>query len=312
MKSYIEIDLKKIEENTIELTNKIGKEKIIAVLKADAYGLGYKEVFKKLLSLGIKYYAVGTLEEAFELYDINKSVRILILCPFENVDYEKIKNTNIEITVTNEDSLKYLLKNNIKNNIHIKFDTGMNRLGFKKENIHLIDKYVDKLNIVGIFTHLSSVTTNEEYTLKQIDIFNEYTKKCSLKKHILNSDGVSKYYKDKNKVLDYVRVGIYLFKNSISFYTKVCNVYEFNEKYYAVLNVGYLDGYAKKFSNNARVYIKNNYYNVTDIDMYYTVILADKNVNIGDKVELFGKHIEINEEYMTGFSDKLEKIYKGI
>ncbi len=310
MKSYIEIDLKKIEENTIELTNKIGKEKIIAVLKADAYGLGYKEVFKKLISLGIKYYAVGTLEEAFELYDINNSVRILILCPLENLDYEKIKNTNIEITVTNEESLKYIVKHNIKNKIHIKFDTGMNRLGFKKENIYLIDKYIDKLNIKGIFTHLSSVTTNEKYTLKQIDIFNEYTKKYNLKKHILNSDGVSKYYKDKNKVLDYVRVGIYLFKNSISFYTKVCHVYEINKKYYAVLNVGYLDGYAKKFSNNAKVYIKNKYYNVIDVDMNYTVVLVNENIKIGDKVELFGKHIEITEEYMTGFSVGLEKKYK--
>ncbi|WP_197035170.1 alanine racemase [Oceanivirga salmonicida] len=304
MNTHIEINLDILEKNTLEIINKVGKDKIIAVLKANAYGLGYKIIFERLKKLGINYFAVGTFNEAIKLYELDKKTNILILCPIEKNEYEKIKKTNIEITITNEKDLEYIESIGLKNKIHIKFDTGMNRLGFRNDEIYLIDKYLDnkKLNIYAIFTHLSSAISNDEYTKKQIEMFNKYTKKYDLKKHILNSDGFTKYYNKKEIVLDYVRLGIALFENVMSLYSKILQI----DNNVGIIEVGYVDGYARK---NEVVYIKNKKYMIKEVHMNYTTILIDENVKVGDKVELYGQNLKISEEYMTGLSNRIEKIY---
>ncbi|MBS9784592.1 MAG: alanine racemase [Oceanivirga sp.] len=337
MRAYVEIDLDKLEENIENISKQVEKDKIIAVLKANAYGHGVKEVFKKLKSIGISHFAVATFEEAMELYNLDKSVFILILGIVEKEKYKEIEDTNIRINVSTENELKYIEKNNLKNKIHIKFNTGMNRLGFVKENLCIIDNYLDKLNIEGIFSHLSSADSNLGYTGMQMEVFTNYTKKYNLKKHILNSTGTEIYSNKKDKVFDYVRVGIALYSNVMSFYSRVCNVakLERNEyigydmthlarkgTYIATVSIGYADGYKRDFSNKGIVSINGVKYRVVgNVCMDLIMVEVDENVKIGDRVELYGKNIDIKNmasligtidyELMSTIGARVPRIYKG-
>ncbi|WP_067139008.1 alanine racemase [Oceanivirga salmonicida] len=337
MRAYLEVDLDKLEENIKKISEKVDKNKIMAVIKANAYGHGLEKVFEKLKSIGIDYFAVATLNEAMRLYNIDKFANILILGIVEKEKYKDIENTNIRISVSNEKELEYILKNKLKNKIHIKFNTGMNRLGFTENTLEIIDKYLKTLNIEGIFTHLSSIYSNTEYTENQINIFKEYTKKYDLKKHILSSAGLQKYYKEKDIVLDYVRVGIDLYTNVLGFYARVCNVYRLEKdeyigydmtykaqknSYIATISIGYADGYKRDFSNKGIVFIKGKEYKVVgNVCMDLIMVEVDENVNVGDIAELYGNNISIKKmaeligtidyELMSTIGDRVPRIYKG-
>lgn len=336
MRCYAKIDLKKLVDNVNNIIHKVGLDKVIAVVKANAYGHGAKEVFNSLKNIGIKNFAVATIEEALELNEIDSNVNIIILGEIEEFNFKLIENTNIIITISSEEKLRYILENNLKNKIHIKLDTGMNRLGFKPNKINLIDKYLDKLNIEGIFTHLSSVDSDIKYTEQQIKKFQEVTKKYKLKKHILNSAGVNRYYNDKNIVLDYVRVGIDMYNDVMSLYSRVCHIHKvevdeyigYNKtylakkgSYIATISIGYADGYKRNFSNKVDVIICNKRYRqVGNICMDLIMVEVDDSIEVGDEVVLFNRELKIKElaasiesidyEIMTTISSRVPKIYE--
>ena len=144
--TYVKIDNNKLKENIKEITNKYNSYKYyIGVVKANAYGHG-DYIVNDLISAGINYLAVSSLEEALSIRKYNKEIPILCLEPI-NIKYLNIiLDNNITITV---DSLKYtkeLIKEKNLNNlkVHIKLDTGMNRLGMKDRKE--VDKVVELLN----------------------------------------------------------------------------------------------------------------------------------------------------------------------
>lgn len=341
MRCYAEINLDKLKYNLDELLKKIDIKKIIAVIKANAYGHGSIEIFKYLLKYGITNFAVATIDEAIELNNINKDVKILILGIIDREDYKKIENTNIAITISSFNDLEYILKNNLKNKIHIGIDTGMTRLGFHKEDIIKLKKYINTLNIEGIFTHLSSVDFDEEYTTKQIEEFLDITKELNLKKHILNSAGIEKYY-NTEYILDYVRPGISLFggengvyKDVLSLYSHIVNIMKVpkntyvgynktykttNDSYIGTISIGYADGYKRILSNKSYCFINGKRYKIIgNICMDICMVLIDGDVKIGDKVELIGDNIKIDEiaklsdtikyEILTSISNRVPRKY---
>lgn len=345
MRAYVEIDLDNLRHNIGVLKSKISSDKIIAVLKANAYGCGVENIFNVLLSEKIYNFAVATYDEAIQLQKLNNKVNILILGPIDKKLYKEIENTNISITVSNFEELNYLLENSLKNKIHLKLDTGMTRLGFFEKDIDKLDEYIlnDKLNIVGIFSHISD-TDNYDYTMNQISTFDKITSKYSLKKHILSSGSFEKLYKTKY-VYDYVRIGISLYsglendeyRQVMSFYSKVVSVrkveknsyvgysrtYEIEkDKYIATVSVGYADGYKRKLSNKSKVYINGKKYNVVgNICMDLMMVEVDENVKVDDRVELFGNNISIyeisklsdtiNYEILTSITNRVKKVCKG-
>ena len=85
MRCWAEINIDNLYENIKELEKIILKDKIMAVIKANAYGHGMTEICKVLIKAGIKNFAVATVEEALKIKEINDEVIILILGPVENV-----------------------------------------------------------------------------------------------------------------------------------------------------------------------------------------------------------------------------------
>lgn len=135
-KTYANVYLNNIKDNVNKIIEKYNDYKYyIGVVKADSYGHNGYEVVKAIISGGCNYLAVSSLDEALE---VREYFDIPILClGIINSKYISIcEEKNIDVTVTNLDYLKEIKDSNI--NIHIKIDTGMNRLGVKeKKNLIL-------------------------------------------------------------------------------------------------------------------------------------------------------------------------------
>ena len=131
MKSNVIVDLSNIGHNARVITNTFKDYKYyMAVLKGNAYGHGMK-VVNKIIENGFNYIAVFSIDEALEIRKYNKDIPILLLCPILIEELDVAKKNNLTITVNDINYLKELVKHDYKLKIHLKLDTGMNRLGFK-------------------------------------------------------------------------------------------------------------------------------------------------------------------------------------
>ena len=144
------------------------KTKIIAVIKANAYGYGDIGIANKLIDYGIDYLAVADFEEGIRLRTHNINLPIIILYPSTNNLKIIIKN-DLEPTIYNKRMLNTLIKlSNKKIKIHIKIDSGMNRYGIKKDQVPLFIKKIkeSKTIVIGsIFSHLSSNTKEPSFPI---------------------------------------------------------------------------------------------------------------------------------------------------
>ena len=222
-RAWIEISLDNLVNNINEIKKIISaKTKIMAVVKANAYGHGVLLIARKLSEIGITDFAVATLEEGIYLRKNNIQGNILIL-GFTNFDDLKyvLKYDLIQTIIDYNYSEKIKKLNfNKKLKCHIKINTGMNRLGEKYNHLDKLYRIYEneKLNILGTFSHLcvadSSVKEDIEFTNLQIELFNETIKKLKEKGydtgkiHLQSSYGIINY---SQLCYDYVRVGILMY-----------------------------------------------------------------------------------------------------
>ena len=222
-RAWIEVDLNNIENNINEIRKIIHKNtKIMAVVKANAYGHGEVEVSKKLNEIGILDFAVATLDEGIILRKAGIKGSILILGYTDIQNIKIVQKYDLIQTIVDFEYAKEVEKLNLdkKLNVHIKINTGMNRLGESYKNIdNLIKIYnMKNLNILGTFTHLcvsdSLFEDNIKFTKKQIDNFFKAIDTLKLnninvkKIHIQASYGIINY---NDLECDYVRPGIIMY-----------------------------------------------------------------------------------------------------
>ena len=178
MNNNVIVDLNNIGHNARTITNTFKDYKYyIAVLKGNAYGHGMK-IVNKIIENGFNYIAVFSLNEALEVRKYNKDIPVLLLCPISVNELEIAKNNNFTITVHDIDYLKELLKLDYKLKIHLKLDTGMNRLGFKdKAEVVYAVNAIKESNYVleGIYSHFATIGLFDPYYDKQVNKFIELT-----------------------------------------------------------------------------------------------------------------------------------------
>ena len=187
-KTYLEINLDNLNNNVKEIVKYYDNYKYyFGVVKGNCYGHGTTYVLNELINSGINYLAVSNLEEAIEARKINTKIPILCLEPI-NLEYINICiENNITITVHDFKYAQELLQKDInqKLKVHLKIDSGMNRLGFKeeKEVTQIYSKLKDKKNIEieGIFTHFATLGINDKEWDNQLEKFKEITKNINLK-----------------------------------------------------------------------------------------------------------------------------------
>src|SRR5699024_3997722 len=212
--TYVEIDLDIIKHNINEIKKVIDKNtKLGAVIKANADGHGAIEVARVLEEENVDYICVAGLNEAMELRKNNIKLPILIMgyTPDDCLDIA-IQN-NITLTIFSKEQAEILSnkskKITKKAKIHIKIDTGFNRLGFKineslPSTIHYIYN-LPNINVEGIFSHLAlkDIKSDYEQFSKFTKLLNEIKKINIPIKHICDSIGMVSY---KDFHMDMVRV----------------------------------------------------------------------------------------------------------
>lgn len=226
-RTWAEVDLDAIAHNIKEIrkiTNPASK--IMAVVKADAYGHGFLEVAKTLLENGADRLAVAVLQEGKQLRSRGVNVPILILGASGEESIEDLINFDITPSVFTYEfakELSYAAERKEKvTKIHIKIDTGMSRIGFLagEDNEGIVDEILKisrlpYIEIEGIFSHFAtSDEADKSYTILQYNRFMDVCNKLEEKglhipiKHICNSAGIMMY---PEMHLDMVRPGVILY-----------------------------------------------------------------------------------------------------
>lgn len=225
-RTWAEINLDAVVSNYFEIKKVVGKEnKICCVIKANAYGHGAVELAKIYERLGCDYFAVSNADEALDIRRNGIKTPILILGytdpEFVNILVEnQITQTIYSYDYANQ-LLNYLSNGKILK-IHIKIDTGMNRIGFKSNLESDLKAALDLCNdrrfdIEGIFTHLccsDEGNSGKAFTESQIKAFDDsinYFKENGVSFkicHCSNSAGIIDYNSLK---YDMVRAGIILY-----------------------------------------------------------------------------------------------------
>ena len=167
--TYVEINLKNLKYNVQTLINRYKDYKYyFGVVKADCYGHNGILTIKTIIEAGCNYLCVATLDEAIEIRKKIKKIPILCLGIIDSKYIPLCIKNNITITVS---SLEYLTELKTKNNklkVHIKINTGMNRLGVnnKDEFNEIYNIVKERYNLEGIYTHIYNVN-RKKCTIKQ-------------------------------------------------------------------------------------------------------------------------------------------------
>lgn len=293
---WMEIDLDKLSYNYREIRKIVKKDtEIMAVLKADGYQHGAAQVANTLIENGVKKFAVANLSEAIHLRKKFTNIDILILGYTPDHLIEDAINFEITQTIYEIEQAKLTSKISQKNKkrakIHIKLETGMNRLGFKAipEAIDRIEEIFSfpNLFIEGIFTHFASADEiDKDFSYKQAEKFKYVCSELEKRglsipiKHISNSAAILDL-PDMN--LDMVRAGIIIYgvypasetnndiiklKSIMSLKAQVAHVKEIEEgekigygliyeakekKKIATLPLGYADGFSRLLTGTGEV-----------------------------------------------------------
>ncbi len=180
-KTFAEINLKHLKYNFLNIRKKIGSRKVLAVVKADAYGHGMIKCVEAFETLGVKkpdYYGVALTEEAVLIRKSKITKQpILTFSPFDPSDIPDYIKYRIIPTISDKRHINQLnkLKLSKKLKVHVNIDTGMGRTGLRfDEAVKLIAKLVNNPIIVldGIYTHFAcSDEKDKTYSHLQLERF---------------------------------------------------------------------------------------------------------------------------------------------
>jgi len=194
--------------------------KMMAMVKANAYGLGSYEISEFLQHHHIDYLGVAFVDEGVELRKKGITVPIVVMNP-EQHSYETVIAYNLEPEIYSFRVLDQFYEAVQKSGydkkypIHIKLETGMHRLGFKDVELDELSSTLAQKNlkVQSIFSHLSSsdMPSEKEFTLHQLEVFERNSSQLIKNlgytpiRHILNSSGITNY---PDQQYDMVRIGI--------------------------------------------------------------------------------------------------------
>lgn len=309
--------------------------KIMVMVKAFSYGIGDIEIAKLLQYQNVDYMAVAVADEGVQLRNAGIRTPVIVMNP-EVHSFQNMIDYSLEPNIYSTELLKGIIKTISQNAlkdfpVHLKLDTGMNRLGFKdmkeiKDAISFIKKS-NCVKIKSVFSHLagSDDPKLDYFTIQQIQLFEQFSEMISecfpyqIDRHILNSAGIERF---REKQFEMVRLGIGLYgistidlplettgtlkstvsqvktvgKNETVGYNRKGKIE--NESRIAVIPLGYADGIDRKLGNkNGQAFINGKIVPVIgNICMDMLMIdVSEVDVKPGDEVEFFGKNISLAE-----------------
>jgi alanine racemase len=330
---WAEINLNAIIHNLKQIQRFVGKNaKVMAVVKADAYGHGIEEVAKAISSQGNFYFGVSSLQEGIKLREAGIKSSIVNLLPTLPEDIKETIHWDITPIISNG-KIASLLNEESKRqgkiwSVHIKIDTGMGRLGISPDLAPAFIKKIleyENLSIEGIYTHFASADSDLEFTKHQLSLFLDVLRELKEQKieiplkHCANSAAI---FSLKDSHLNMVRPGIALYginptQNgtvellpAMSVKAKVIEVKElpaghsisYGRTYIlprrsrvAVIGIGYAQGFFRSFSNKGNVLIKEKrapILGVVCMDQLVVDVREIEDVELGDEVVIMGRQGE--------------------
>lgn len=323
-KTYAEIDLNAITHNYKHYSNTVPNKTIIPTVKADAYGHGVIKVVKKLYSEGVRYFAVSLLEEALEIREVFNDVEILIMGSVDEDGFKVCSENNLTFTLHDEPQFFKLIQLDYPVKFHVKFDSGMHRLGFTSpfKIVKIIEalKVYEHLHFEGIYTHFAtSDESDETFFYKQLSRFKKLLDSLPEKPkivHASNSSAILKYEQDM-AFTTHARLGISLYglsldenkdhlKSAFKLITNIVQLkhlnpgdrlgygltYEAKEaSIIAVLPVGYGDGFIRSNQNGYVSINQKRYQIVGRICMDHLFVKVDNTITLNDKVVIMGDNV---------------------
>jgi alanine racemase len=325
------INLSAIKENYLYAKSLAPNSKAIAIIKADAYGHGAIKVANELNEVADAF-GVACIEEAIELIDsgIDTTPILLLEGVFEESELTLVDKHNLIVTVCNSIQLQWLLDADLNApvDVFVKYDSGMGRLGFQDDTfIQTINFLEESKNIseITLMTHFSSADDlGSTLTTKQISNFDNtlYAKKYP--GSLANSAAILKWSESHR---EYVRPGIMLYGSSpfleetplknltpaMTLTSLLISIKSFKagqsigygcryickkNTLIGVVAIGYADGYPQSAIDGTPVFIndvKSKIAGRVSMDMITIDLTGVPNPQIGDRVELFGENISVDE-----------------
>ena len=329
--SRVIIDIKALEHNFSRIKELVHNSKIMAIIKADAYGHGIVRVAKTLRDADA--FGVACLEEAEQLRIASITTPIILLeGPYKPNDLSLIIKLNLEVVIHNEYQLELLEKSKIDGTIKVwlKIDTGMHRLGFS------VDKTEEMLRRLMLCRNINSTpilmshlaTANEKnhaLTYQQLDTFREISKIVNIEKTIANSAAVINF---PDVHFDWVRPGLMLYgvsplinscghdhglKSVMTLESEIISIQYLSKGepvgYGAtwrcpenmpvgIIAAGYGDGFPRHAKSGTPILVNNircPLIGRASMDMLTIDLRNQSNAKIGDRVVLWGGSLPIEE-----------------
>jgi alanine racemase len=328
--TWAEINLKRLEYNLAAIRQKVAPAKVMLIVKANAYGHGLAEVSKALAGKS-DYVGVAVLEEGILLRKLGISAPIIVLGGIWGDQILSYLQHDLTLTASSIERLEQINavagKIGVKAKVHLKIDTGMERLGVHYYSAHLLQEAALKcahVEVEGIFSHFANADSRDlSHARLQLERFHDvlrFYERHSLPmpmRHIANSAAVLQL---PESYLDMVRPGIMLYgvypspETARTVVLQPAMVWKSRVVYFKVVKpghavsygstwqpdhlvrivtipVGYGDGYFRSMSNRAHVIIRGKKYSQVG-----TICMDQMMANIewtsaynGDEVILLGE-----------------------
>jgi alanine racemase len=327
------INLAAIRHNLQQVRRLAPHSRIMAAVKADAYGHGLVEVASALDQAdGL---AVARLEEALQLRAAGLSQPILLLCgPLDSDSLQSCAAHGIDIAIHDWHCVQLLLATELSQTVNcwLKHDSGMHRLGLNDQQLQQAAIQLKEAKQVGkllLMTHFSSSEQNDpQVTEQQTHLFMQATANLKLPRSLANSAAIMQYPASHQ---DWVRPGIMLYGANplpspqvsarppidlqavMTLSTQVVAIRKINkgesvgynrrwtateDSLIATLAVGYGDGYPRHAGNGTPVLINGQraaLVGTVSMDLITVDISKLEPVNIGDRAILWGDGLPVEE-----------------
>ena len=334
--TQLEIDLNALIHNLNIFKKLLRPEtKIMVMVKAFSYGSGDIEIASLLQYQNVAYLAVAVTDEGVLLRNAGIKTPVIVMNP-EQSSFQQIIDYQLEPNIYSIDLLEDFRKTVVQNGkheypVHLKIDTGMNRLGLKTETevnkaIQIIQESYH-IKIQSVFSHLAASDDKgfDAFTHEQFEQFEKAATQITesfpykIDRHILNSAGIERF---PEKQFEMVRLGIGLYgisniglplQNIGTLRSTISQVKTVNpgetvgysrkgkiakESLIAIVPLGYADGLDRKLgNNNGSAFIHGKWVPIIGnicMDMLMLDVTG-MDVKPGEKVEIFGQHIPITE-----------------
>ena len=311
--TWANIDLHAFDRNVDAINARLPHgSRLIAVLKANAYGHGAIECARRCTPDRVAMIATALLEESLALRHAGITLPLLVLGPLSETQVSVAKENDIVIGVIGPEELEMAARvGDVR--VHLKIDSGMGRMGIVESEFAQVAEILraSRLKLEAIYTHLANADdANDPFTSEQIARFHtlvETLREAGIDAplhHIANSAATMRGLVDAG---DYARVGIALYDRVLRWRTEIMRLKDLPPGHaigygttfhtrqpsrIATLPVGYADGYNRRLSNRGEVLVRGKRAPVVgrvSMDLVTIDVTDIDDAALGDEVVLLGK-----------------------